>query len=61
LVLGSLGWILRIENGGGSVDAPVMWPPLWHPCLPKIYLGGPEYREDIKLYGIYEIVHQEIF
>ena len=27
------------ENGGG---VPVKWPPLWCPCLPKIYRGGPD-------------------
>ena len=21
---------------------PVKWPPLWHPCLPKINHGGPD-------------------
>ena len=30
-----------LESGGGS-GTPAKWPPLWLPCLPKIYCGGPE-------------------
>ena len=26
---------------------PVKWPPLWRPCLPKIYRGGPEYEMEL--------------
>ena len=29
-----------MENSGSG--SPVKWPPLWSPCLPKIYRGGPE-------------------
>ena len=29
----------EIENGRGGM--PVKWQPLWHPCLPIIYRGGP--------------------
>jgi hypothetical protein len=25
-------------SGGGK---PLMWPPLWRPCMPKIGRGGP--------------------
>jgi hypothetical protein len=32
----------RIESGGGSGGKPLMWPPLWGPCLPKIGHGSPE-------------------
>ena len=32
----------RRECGGGSGSMPPMWQPLWHSCLPKIHLGGPE-------------------
>ena len=33
----------EIEYGGGSESLLMNWLPLWHPCLPKIYLGGPGY------------------
>ena len=36
----SLAGFCEIENGGGVL---VKWPPLWHPCLPKIYHGSPEH------------------
>ena len=28
---------------GDSGSVLVKWPPLWRPCLPKIYRGGPEH------------------
>ena len=31
----------EIGNGSDRGGASVKWPPLWHPCLPKIYHGGP--------------------
>ena len=31
----------ELKNGGGSGCALVKWPPVWRPCLPKIYHGGP--------------------
>ena len=37
----SLAGFWKIENGGSSGSTPVKWPPLWRPCLPKIYRGGP--------------------
>ena len=35
----------KTEKGGGSGSgsAPLMWPPLWQSCLPKICRGGPDY------------------
>ena len=38
----SLAGFWKIENSGGSGTAPVKWLPLWRPCLPKIYCGGPK-------------------
>ena len=39
----SLARFSELESGGGSGGAPVKWPPLWLPWLPKIYHGGPVY------------------
>ena len=38
----SLAGFLKIENSSGSRGALLKWLPLWRPCLPKIYRGGPE-------------------
>ena len=38
----SLAGFWELEKGGCR-SAPVKWPPLWLPCLPKIYRGGSEY------------------
>ena len=38
----SLARFSELESGGSSGGAPAKWPPLWLPCLPKIYRGGPE-------------------
>ena len=36
----SLAGFREIEKDGGGSSAPVKWPPLLHPCLPKIYHGS---------------------
>ena len=38
----ALSKFCRIEGGGGSGGTPLMWPPLWGPCLPKFGRGAPE-------------------
>ena len=35
----------RIEGGGGT---PLMWPPVWGPCLPKFGRGAPVHQWNIK-------------
>ena len=37
-----LGWILRNRKLLCTGSVLVKWPPLWRPCLTKIYRGGPE-------------------
>ena len=37
----SLAGFWETEICGGSSGVPVKWQPLWRPCLPQIYGGGP--------------------
>ena len=48
------------ENGSGSCGTHVKWPPLWQPCLPKIYRGGPDMNQirlPIKFIRVITFIH----
>ena len=62
----SLARFSELESGGSSGGAPAKWPPLWLPCLPKIYRGGPNYLIDkpsgsCNFLQIYKVLKSERF